>query len=80
MVPWSQQPEYIKVYQSRTHPQQGAATAMLWAPNYGGGYPEGGQSESKPRALDLKPMDTRTADYYERRPVLPYYPVMRQSD
>ena len=78
--PWSQQPEaYIKAYQVVADAIHNKApqSAMLWAPNYGGGYPfKGGQFESKPESADFKLLDTDQDGQITMSddPYLPYYP------
>lgn len=78
--PWSQQPALYRekhrllaeaIYARTTE------TAMLWAPNYGGGYPfTGGQYEAQPGTPEFEELDTNgdgilsmDDDMY-----LPYYP------
>ncbi len=60
--PWSQQPTaYIKAFRLLADMIHSRApqTAMVWAPNYGGGYPfSGGQYESKPGSPDFDLLDT----------------------
>ena len=55
--PWSQQPSaYIKAFQAVADAihSQAPQSAMLWAPNYGGGYPfKGGQFEIKPESAEF---------------------------
>ncbi|TLM88207.1 glycoside hydrolase family 26 protein [Pseudarthrobacter sp. NamE5] len=60
--PWSQQPAlYIMAFRTlaeavHTH---APGSAMMWAPNYGGGYPfAGGQYETKPGTGDFTALDT----------------------
>ena len=78
--PWSQQPaDYIKAYQVVADAIHSKApqTAMLWAPNYGGGYPfKGGQFESKPESADFKLLDTNQDGQVTMSddPYAPYYP------
>lgn len=78
--PWSQQPaRYVEAFQTlagaiHTH---APGSAMMWAPNYGGGYPfAGGQYEAKPGTPDFTALDTNADgvltmndDAYS-----PYYP------
>ncbi|WGM22862.1 glycosyl hydrolase (plasmid) [Paenarthrobacter sp. OM7] len=59
---WSQQPQkYVHAFQTlatavHTH---APGSAMMWAPNYGGGYPfAGGQYEAKPGTPDFVALDT----------------------
>lgn len=60
--PWSQQPAaYISAFQTiatAVH-TQAPGSAMMWAPNYGGGYPfAGGQHEAKPGTAAFAVLDT----------------------
>ena len=59
---WSQQPQkYIAAYRTiadavHTH---APGSAMMWAPNYGGGYPfAGGEYEAKPGTAEFVALDT----------------------
>jgi len=77
---WSQQPaKYIFTYRrvaDAVH-RLATGTAMLWAPNYGGGYPfHGGKFEARQGSSDRRALDTDgdgkltgTDD-----PYAPYYP------
>ncbi|NQD88479.1 hypothetical protein HP499_11780 [Paenarthrobacter sp. CM16] len=77
---WSQQPnEYIAAFQTlaaAVH-KHAPGSAMMWAPNYGGGYPfAGGQFEAKPGTPGFAALDTNgdgvltmSDDAYA-----PYYP------
>ncbi|WP_163167345.1 glycosyl hydrolase [Arthrobacter sp. Alg241-R88] len=60
--PWSQQPaQYIQAYRTMAEAVHTRApgSAMMWAPNYGGGYPfAGGQYEAKPGTPDFAALDT----------------------
>ena len=78
--PWSQQPTAFKVafqkladaIHSRTHD-----TAMIWAPNYGGGYPfAGGQHGATAGTSDFKLLDTNGDGKLDQQddPYAPYYP------
>jgi hypothetical protein len=78
--PWSQRPaEYVEAFRKIAEAIHSRAplTAMLWAPNYGGGYPfAGGQYEALPGSTNFQPLDTNhdghldmLDDMYE-----PYYP------
>jgi hypothetical protein len=77
---WGQQPEaYVAAFQrvaDAVH-QTAPGTAMLWAPNYGAGYPfSGGISEAKPGAPGYDLLDTDgngTLDEHDD-PYAPYYP------
>ncbi len=78
--PWSQQPTaYVHAFQivadavHRSAPQ----SVMVWAPNYGGGYPfHGGQYEAKPGTPDFKLLDTNGDGNLSMQddPYAPYYP------
>ena len=78
--PWSQQPSaYIKAFQVVADAIHSKApqSAMLWAPNYGGGYPfKGGQFEIKPESADFKLLDTNQDGQLTMSddPYSPYYP------
>jgi hypothetical protein len=77
---WGEQPRaYVQAFRliaSAVH-AQAPKTAMIWAPNYGAGYPfAGGQYEAKPGSPDFALLDTnkdgkldQTDDMYA-----PYYP------
>ncbi|MGP0221952.1 glycoside hydrolase family 26 protein [Paenarthrobacter sp. NCHU4564] len=61
---WSQQPrKYIAAFQTiatavHTH---APGSAMMWAPNYGGGYPfAGGTYEAKPGTAEFTALDTNS--------------------
>jgi hypothetical protein len=78
--PWSQQPEaYVRAFRlvaAAIH-EHTTDTAMLWAPNYGGGYPfPAGQYAAKPGSAEFVQLDTDhngrvdgQDDMYQ-----PYYP------
>lgn len=78
--PWSQQPSaYVVAFRTvadAVH-RLASGSAMLWAPNYGGGYPfAGGPHEAKPDAPDFAALDT---DHNKRLtmaddPYAPYWP------
>lgn len=59
---WGQQPErYIEVFRkvSDAIHAQAPGTSMMWAPNYGGGYPfTGGQFAARPGTEDFAALDT----------------------
>ncbi|MET3721846.1 MULTISPECIES: glycosyl hydrolase [unclassified Arthrobacter] len=60
--PWSQQPAaYVDAFTrvaDAVH-TRAPGSAMMWAPNYGGGYPfAGGQFEAKPGTADFAALDT----------------------
>ncbi|KUG61983.1 hypothetical protein AVL61_02555 [Kocuria rosea subsp. polaris] len=59
---WGQQPTaYVEAYRrvaDGVH-EQAPGSAMMWAPNYGGGYPfAGGQYEAEPGTADFAVLDT----------------------
>ncbi|MCU1515826.1 MAG: hypothetical protein JWQ75_547 [Pseudarthrobacter sp.] len=60
--PWGQQPaEYVAAFRTIAGAVHSAApgSAMMWAPNYGGGYPfAGGQFEAKPGTAARTALDT----------------------
>ncbi|QHK19743.1 hypothetical protein GU243_08390 [Pseudarthrobacter psychrotolerans] len=78
--PWGQQPAaYIAAFRRvadaihRTAP----ASATMWAPNYGGGYPfRGGPYEAAPGSEDRKLLDTNADGVLDGNddPYAPYYP------
>lgn len=78
--PWSQQPTgYVRAFRvlAEAIHRHAPLTAMLWAPNYGGGYPfDDGRYEVLPGSSDFQLLDTNQDgrlnmldDMY-----LPYYP------
>ncbi len=78
--PWAQQPyAYIAAFRliAQAVHRQAPGSAMVWAPNYGGGYPfSGGTYETHAEAFGFKTLDTNhdgrlsmADDPYE-----PYYP------
>jgi hypothetical protein len=78
--PWSQQPaEYIRAFRTvadAVH-QRAPASATIWAPNYGGGYPfAGGAHEAKPGTPDFAALDTNGDGKLTMAddPYAPYYP------
>ena len=78
--PWSQRPtQYIEVFRkvaAAVH-QRAPGTAMLWAPNYGGGYPfSAGQYGAVPGTSDFALLDTNADGVLTMAddPYLPYYP------
>jgi hypothetical protein len=77
---WSQQPTaYIKAFRliANTFHNLAPQTAMVWAPNYGGGYPfSGGQFEVRPDNPDFKLLDTNHDGKLNMNddPYEPYYP------
>lgn len=78
--PWSQQPTaYIQSYRMLAEAvhRDAPGTAMVWAPNYGGGYPfSGGSFEAKPDHPDFTLLDTDQNGVLsmEDDPYAPYYP------
>lgn len=78
--PWGQRPtQYIEVFRrvaAAVH-QQAPGTAMLWAPNYGGGYPfASGQYNALPGTSDFALLDTNHDGVLNMSddPYLPHYP------
>ncbi|HEX5479456.1 MAG TPA: glycosyl hydrolase [Dehalococcoidia bacterium] len=77
---WSQQPAaYASAFRLVAEAVHKAAsqTAMVWAPNYGGGYPfAGGLYEAKPGSPDFAVLDTNHDGQLSMAddPYLPYYP------
>jgi hypothetical protein len=60
--PWGQDPEaYVRTFRlvaSAVH-RRAPGSAMMWAPNYGGGYPfAGGRYEAEPGSRAAKALDT----------------------
>ncbi|WP_246019074.1 glycoside hydrolase family 26 protein [Arthrobacter crusticola] len=78
--PWSQQPaRYITAFQTVAAAVHAHApgSAMMWAPNYGGGYPfAGGRFEAEPGSVDFTALDTDAdgALTLSDDPYAPYYP------
>ena len=78
--PWSQQPsEYIKAFRmiAEAVHRDAPGTAMVWAPNYGGGYPfSGGLYEIQPEHPDFCLLDTDGDGNLDMNddPYSPYYP------
>lgn len=60
--PWSQQPaQYLAAFRTIAEAVHTRApgSAMMWAPNYGGGYPfAGGQYEARPGTTERTALDT----------------------
>ena len=78
--PWSQQPAgYIEAFRTlagEVH-AQAPGSAMMWAPNYAGGYPfAGGQFEAKPGTPEFAALDTDSdgALTMSDDSYAPYYP------
>jgi hypothetical protein len=78
--PWSQQPaRYIEAFRTLADAvhAQAAGSAMMWAPNYAGGYPfAGGQFEAKAGTPDFAALDTDSdgALTMSDDSYAPYYP------
>ncbi|QWC85730.1 hypothetical protein KLP28_02930 [Nocardioidaceae bacterium] len=84
--PWGQQPEtYVAAFRRvaaaiHTH---AAGTAVMWAPNYGGGYPfAGGAHQADPGSGDAMALDTDGDGSVteEDDPYAPYWPGRRYVD
>lgn len=77
---WSQQPEeYIAAFRTLAAAVHSHApgSAMMWAPNYGGGYPfAGGQYEAKPGTPAFAALDTNVDGVLTMNDdaYAPYYP------
>lgn len=78
--PWSQQPtDYIDAFRmiAEAVHRDAPGTAMVWAPNYGGGYPfSGGPYEIQPEHSDFSILDTDGDGKLDMNddPYSPYYP------
>ena len=78
--PWSQQPDaYVKVFQrvSAAVHERSPSTAMIWAPNQGGGYPFiGGSYTASAGSKEAKALDTNGDGALDAKddPYAPYYP------
>jgi hypothetical protein len=78
--PWGQQPKaYVDVFRmvAEAVHSQAPETAMVWAPNYGAGYPfKGGAFEAKPGSDDFALLDTNEDGRVDMTddPYAPYYP------
>jgi hypothetical protein len=78
--PWSQQPlAFIRAFRllADTVHQKAPRAAMMWAPNYGGGYPfTGGKFVVKPGSADFNLLDTDHNGRLDMKddPYAPYYP------
>ena len=84
--PWGQQPEaYVAAFRRvaaaiHTH---AAGTAVMWAPNYGGGYPfAGGAHQADPGSEDAAALDTDRDGSVTGAddPYAPYWPGRRHVD
>ena len=77
---WGQQPQaYVATFRAVAGAVHAGApgTAMMWAPNYGGGYPfAGGQYEAKPGTPARQALDTNHDGVIDGSddPYAPYYP------
>jgi hypothetical protein len=77
---WGQQPsEYVATFRALADAvdEVAAGTEMMWAPNYGGGYPfAGGEFEAPVGSRARDTLDTNDDGELERRddPYAPYYP------
>lgn len=77
---WSQQPQaYVATFRrvAEAVHRRAPGTAILWAPNYGGGYPfRGGDHNAKPGTKPFRALDTNHdgALTMADDPYLPYYP------
>jgi hypothetical protein len=77
---WSQQPTaYIRAFDTLADAVHHRTTlsAMLWSPNYGGGYPfAGGRYEASPQDIDFRLLDTNHDGHLDMNDDMyaPYYP------
>ncbi len=77
---WGQQPtDYIRAFRTLAEAihQRTALSAMLWAPNYGGGYPfAAGRYEASPQSSDFHLLDTNQDGHLDMSDDMyaPYYP------
>jgi len=77
---WSQQPTaYIQAFRilAEAVHQRTTLSAMVWAPNYGGGYPfAGGRYETSPQSNDFNILDTNHDGHLDGNDDMyaPYYP------
>jgi hypothetical protein len=77
--PWSQQPvAYIEAFRrvaAAVH-DRSPSSAMVWAPNQGGGYPFTGPFTATPGSSDATVLDTNKDGNVDARddPYAPYYP------
>ena len=77
--PWGQQPvAYVAAFQIVADAVHATApdTAMLWSPNYGGGYPFGGPHQTPSGSEDFLALDTDNDGELTLAddPYAPYYP------
>jgi hypothetical protein len=78
--PWGQQPEaYVQSFRLVADAVHRGAplAAMLWAPNYGSGYPyTGGQYTATPGSVEFRTLDTNADGVISMTddPYAPYYP------
>jgi hypothetical protein len=84
--PWGERPAaYKRAFQqlaAAVH-KRAKGSAMIWAPNYGGGYPfVGGEYGARPGTADFRALDTNHdgALTMQDDPYLPYYPGDRAVD
>ncbi len=78
--PWSQRPaEYVAAFRRMAEAVHAKApgSAMMWAPNYGGGYPfPAGEHTAQPSTVEFSALDTDTDGTLSAAddPYAPYYP------
>jgi glycosyl hydrolase family 26 len=78
--PWSQNPaRYVRAFRllAEAIHDRASETSMIWAPNYGGGYPfTNGPYEAKPGSPDFEILDTDHDGRLSMNddPYTPYYP------
>lgn len=84
--PWDQQPlAYVSAFRMVARAVHATAkrTAMVWAPNYGGGYPfTGGPYQAKPGSPDAAALDTNGDGRVTQAddPYRPYWPGKEYVD
>jgi hypothetical protein len=84
--PWGQQPDdYVDAFRRMAVAVHAGAprTAMMWAPNYGGGYPfVGGTYQAPPGRADAEDLDTDGDGTVtgEDDPYRPYWPGRKHVD
>jgi hypothetical protein len=77
---WSQKPtEYVRAFRTLADAVHKSTTlsVMIWAPNYGGGYPfAGGRYEASPQNSDFHLLDTNQDGHLDMSDDMyaPYYP------